>query len=154
MREKLPMQRLSAMLPMAPKARDFIGALRQRSEAAQQPALIAEVKKASPSKGVLRQDFDPVQVRASPPRRLSQLGGMRTPDVLLGLQIAKAYEAGGATCLSVLTDSRYFQASVSVDLALLVVTGDSSGGGPLWSCLCNWRCGSASCWKLHVAASG
>ena len=63
--------------------RPFDRALRQRLERGQ-PAVIAEVKKASPSKGVLRADFDPAAIAAS-------------------------YAKGGAACLSVLTDIEYFQ---------------------------------------------
>lgn len=64
------------------RPRDFAGALRNSS-----PAIIAEIKKASPSRGILQPDFHPAFT-------------------------AHAYEAGGAACLSVLTDKAYFQGSL------------------------------------------
>ncbi|MBE9191206.1 indole-3-glycerol phosphate synthase TrpC [Gloeocapsopsis crepidinum LEGE 06123] len=90
LREKLPLVELQRKALAASPTRDFIGALRQGKTT---PALIAEVKKASPSKGVFREDFDPVA-------------------------IAQSYTQGGASCLSVLTDEKFFQGSFN-NLALI-----------------------------------
>ena len=82
-RAAVPFAEMQARAAAAPPPRDFVGALRLRI-AAGRPAVIAEIKKASPSKGLLRADFDPAA-------------------------IARSYEAGGAACLSVLTDRDFFQ---------------------------------------------
>jgi indole-3-glycerol phosphate synthase len=83
--ENLPLDELIARVPSALPTRGFVDAIRRRI-ASGQPAVIAEIKKASPSKGVLRADFHPAEIAAS-------------------------YARHGATCLSVLTDVDFFQGS-------------------------------------------
>jgi indole-3-glycerol phosphate synthase len=82
-KRRLPLAQLREQAIAAGEIRDFVGALRGKM-AAGLPAVIAEVKKASPSRGVLRADFDPQA-------------------------IATAYARNGAACLSVLTDEQFFQ---------------------------------------------
>jgi len=76
---------------------DFAAALSEKTDD-RQNAVIAEVKRASPSRGVIREHFDPVF-------------------------LASSYEAGGATCLSVLTDEKYFQGADSYVTAIRNATG-------------------------------
>lgn len=85
-RRAVPLAMLQECITQRVAPRGFIAALRR--QAAIGTAIIAEVKKGSPSKGIIRADFDPCD-------------------------IAKRYQAGGATCLSVLTDHRFFLGSLA-----------------------------------------
>lgn len=101
LKQQKPVEELKKVIEQTSVPRHFIKAL-QAKIANQQPAVIAEIKKASPSQGVIREDFDPVE-------------------------IAKSYAKAGAACLSILTDQQFFQGSnvylqqarASVDLPVL-----------------------------------
>jgi indole-3-glycerol phosphate synthase len=85
-RERVSLEQLKRQVADLPATRDLVAALRA---SCCKPAVIAEIKKASPSKGVIREDFDPEA-------------------------IARGYAAGGASCLSVLTDKQFFQGGFEV----------------------------------------
>ncbi len=82
---KTPLASIQAEALNSSPVRNFVASIRTKI-ANHQSAVIAEIKKASPSKGIIRADFQPAE-------------------------IAKSYELGGAACLSVLTDAEYFQGS-------------------------------------------
>ena len=85
-RERVSLAKLKEQVALLPAPLDFVAALKA---ACLKPAVIAEIKKASPSKGVIRENFDPVA-------------------------IAKEYASAGASCISVLTDKQFFQGGFDV----------------------------------------
>ena len=82
----LSLEKLKQLCQQSKKQRNFYGVIKNKV-IKKEPALIAEIKKASPSKGVIKQNFNPID-------------------------IAKAYKSGGAVCLSILTDRKYFQGNI------------------------------------------
>tara|TARA_B100000700_G_scaffold223899_1_gene246837 strand:+ start:1109 stop:1996 length:888 start_codon:yes stop_codon:yes gene_type:complete len=85
-RKKVSLQDLKKRIKDLPETKDFVGALKNSKS---KPALISEIKKASPSRGIIRKDFD-------------------------ARKIGKMYQKGGANCISVLTDKKFFQGGFDV----------------------------------------
>ena len=85
-RKKVSLEDLKKKIKDLPKTKKFIDALRNSNS---KPALISEIKKASPSRGIIREDFD-------------------------AKMIGKMYQEGGASCISVLTDKKFFQGGFDV----------------------------------------
>ena len=112
-----PLHRVADSARRAPPPRDFAAALRAaRARNAGVPALIAEIKKASPTRGLLRDTFNPVIKVAelnniAPPAHYCTFttnseDGRQILD--MQVEIAQAYEKNGAACLSILTDEKHF----------------------------------------------
>ena len=84
----MPLEKFQEMVKEAPSPRGFEKALRA-AQAAKRPGVIAEIKRASPSKGILRETFNPMEIAAS-------------------------YQMNGASCVSILTDSEFFKGSCAI----------------------------------------
>ena len=87
-KQRVPFEKMQEWANDAPSPRGFETALRN-AKLAKRPGIIAEIKRASPSKGIFREDFNPMQIAAS-------------------------YQMNGATCISVLTDSEFFKGSCAI----------------------------------------
>ena len=85
-RQRVSLDKLQSQIQSLPNTKQFIKALKNSKS---KPSIIAEVKKASPSKGIIRSDFDPIS-------------------------ISRKYKDGGATCLSVLTDKKFFKGGFDI----------------------------------------